>query len=58
MRKEKRNHEDEPEFAPGLEQDSLKENATEEEIDKGDFTPVTSLILDRTGDDEAEFESD
>jgi hypothetical protein len=40
-----------PTFAPGLEQDNLKEDASEEEIERGDSTSVTSLILDRTGDD-------
>lgn len=43
----------EPAFAPGLELDNLKEKATPEEIERGDSTNVTSLILDRTGDDDA-----
>jgi hypothetical protein len=41
-----------PTFAPGLEQDALKEDATQEEIEQGDSTLVSSLILDRTGDDD------
>ncbi|GAC43251.1 hypothetical protein [Paenibacillus popilliae] len=40
-----------PTFAPGMELDNLKEKATPEEIDRGDSTSVTNLILDRTGDD-------
>lgn len=40
-----------PNFAPGMELDNLKEKATPEEIERGDSTSVTNLILDRTGDD-------
>lgn len=40
-----------PSFAPGMELDNLKEKATPEEIERGDSTSVTNLILDRTGDD-------
>jgi hypothetical protein len=39
-------------YAAGFEQDALKEDAAEEEIERGDSTRVSSLILDRTGDDE------
>jgi hypothetical protein len=41
-----------PIYAVGFEQDALKEEATEEEIARGDSTNVSSLILDRTGDDD------
>ena len=48
---ERRNGAHEPTVAPGLELDSIKEDASEEEIARGDSTNVTTLILDRTGDD-------
>jgi hypothetical protein len=41
-----------PIYAAGFEQDALKEDATEAEIARGESTLVSSLILDRTGDDE------
>ncbi|MBO8162363.1 MAG: hypothetical protein H0Z34_01445 [Brevibacillus sp.] len=33
-------------IAPGMEMDELEEEATPEEIRKGDYTPVTKLIRD------------
>ncbi len=36
-----------PKIAPGLEMDELEEDATKEEIAKGDYTEVTSLFIDR-----------
>lgn len=38
---------DQPTIAPGMEIDELEEEATEEEIANGDYTEVTSLIIDR-----------
>ena len=40
-----------PNIAAGMEMDQLKEDATKEEIARGDSTPVTRLVLDRTPDD-------
>lgn len=37
----------EPKIAPGMEMDELDRNATEEEVARGDYTEVTSLIIDR-----------
>ena len=48
-----KNIEHEPTIAPGMELDNLKEDATEEEIARGDSTSVYTMILDRTGDDDA-----
>ncbi|WP_282941205.1 hypothetical protein [Paenibacillus sp. RC67] len=46
------NKHDEPTIAPGMNtHDSLEEKATEEETNKGDFTSVTRLFLDRTPED-------
>ncbi|GIP35039.1 hypothetical protein [Paenibacillus sp. J2TS4] len=50
--KKKKSAEHEPTVAPGLEIIELDENATEEEIKSGDYTPVTSLGIDRTPDDD------
>ncbi|WP_199794811.1 hypothetical protein [Paenibacillus faecalis] len=43
-------HNDEPTVADGMEDhdEMLQEDATEEEIEKGDFTEVTQLVIDRT----------
>ena len=38
-------------IAPGIEMDELKEDAEQEEIEQGNSTPVTRLVLDRTPDD-------
>lgn len=49
MAKRKRNAHHEPTVAPGMDtHDPLEEKATEEEIDKGDYTSVTRLFADRT----------
>lgn len=40
-----------PAVAPGLDIDELEEDATEEEVSRGDYTPVTKLFLDRTPDE-------
>ncbi|WEG13044.1 hypothetical protein PU629_01410 [Pullulanibacillus sp. KACC 23026] len=40
-------HEDEPTLAPGIDtEDELNDEATEEEIEEGDTTTVTRLVLD------------
>ena len=36
----------EPTVAPGLEDDELNENATDNEVEQGDYTMVTQLSLD------------
>ncbi len=41
----------EPTVAPGLEMDEVKQDATPEEIARGDYTSFTKLVLDRTPDD-------
>jgi hypothetical protein len=51
MQNQPKNQDQEPTIAPGLEMDELDENASEGEIEKGDFTPVTKLYLDRTPED-------
>lgn len=46
MKKENRSS-DEPTIAEGINtEDELKRDATKEEIDKGDYTKVTTLSLD------------
>lgn len=40
-----------PTIAPGMDIDELEEDATEEEVSQGDYTPVTKLFLDRTPDE-------
>ncbi|WP_199738156.1 hypothetical protein [Falsibacillus albus] len=38
---------DEPKFAPGMDDDEeLRQDANEEEVEKGDYTEVTTLALD------------
>lgn len=37
----------EPTIAPSMEDDPLEEGATSDEIEDGEFTPVTKLFLDR-----------
>lgn len=45
----RKNNEAEPTFAPGMDgYDMLREVATEEEVERDDFTEVTELIIDRT----------
>lgn len=44
---DERNPKHEPTIAPGMEMDELEEEATEEEIENGDSTSVTTLYLDR-----------
>jgi hypothetical protein len=39
-----------PNIAVGLEMDELEAEATTEEVNKGDFTPVTKLVIDRVED--------
>jgi hypothetical protein len=39
-----------PNIAVGLEMDELEAEATSEEVSKGDFTPVTKLVIDRVED--------
>ncbi|MBP1892324.1 MULTISPECIES: hypothetical protein [Paenibacillus] len=44
---------EEPTIAPGMEtNDDLREEATDEEIQRGDYTEVTQFVIDRTPDDE------
>ncbi len=48
MGREQHSH-DEPTIAPGMEtNDDLREEATEDEVDHGEYTEVTQLIIDRT----------
>ncbi|CCQ94055.1 hypothetical protein CULT_1640010 [[Clostridium] ultunense Esp] len=42
----KENMEDQPTVAPGIEDDVLEIGATEEEIEKGDYTEVYKLEVD------------
>ncbi|WP_257347556.1 hypothetical protein [Pseudalkalibacillus decolorationis] len=43
------NEPNEPTVAPGMDIDyQLKQNATKEEVKKGDYTEVTTLSLDET----------
>ncbi|WP_019533924.1 hypothetical protein [Paenibacillus ginsengihumi] len=43
---------EEPTIAPGANtHDPLEEKATEEEIERGEFTEVTRLYVDRTPED-------
>ncbi|GAA0501411.1 hypothetical protein GCM10008986_31080 [Salinibacillus aidingensis] len=47
MRKEKRRRKDEPTIAPGMDtEDELKEEATREEVEEGDYTNVTTVSWD------------
>lgn len=42
----------EPTIAPGMHtSDPIEENATEEEIEEGQYTEVTRLYIDRTPED-------
>jgi len=51
-RKRKGEEKREPTIAPGMNtSDPLEENATEEEIEEGQYTEVTRLYIDRTPDD-------
>ncbi|GIO89773.1 hypothetical protein [Paenibacillus lactis] len=44
---------EEPTIAPGMEtNDDLREEATDEEIQRGDYTEVTQFVIDRTPDGE------
>lgn len=46
MRQDK-NDQENPKFAPAMEDDYLEESATPEEIEKGEYTEVTKLYIDR-----------
>ncbi|GEC89421.1 MULTISPECIES: hypothetical protein [Brevibacillus] len=49
MEKKRGSAEHEPTVAPSMNgHDPLEEKATEEEVEKGDYTKVTRLFLDRT----------
>ncbi|NRR24595.1 MULTISPECIES: hypothetical protein [Brevibacillus] len=49
MEKKRGSAEHEPSVAPSMYgHDPLEEKATEEEVEKGDYTKVTRLFLDRT----------
>jgi len=43
----KKSQQQEPTIAPGLEMDELEYSASSEEVEKGDFTEVTQLVIDR-----------
>lgn len=44
---------DAPTIAPGMEtNDDLREEATEDEVNHGEYTEVTQLIIDRTPNEE------
>jgi hypothetical protein len=50
--REEQKKEKEPVLAPGMHtSDPLEEKATPEEIERGDYTEVTRLFLDRTPED-------
>jgi hypothetical protein len=52
MESKKRTEKHEPTVAPSMEgHDPLEEKASDEEIEKGDYTTVTKLFLDRTPED-------
>ncbi|MCQ6559987.1 hypothetical protein [Paenibacillus mendelii] len=53
LKKVNRNHnEHDPIIAPGMNtSDPLEEKASDEEIERGQYTEVTSLFLDRTPED-------
>ncbi|MDP4084154.1 MAG: hypothetical protein Q8934_06010 [Bacillota bacterium] len=47
MNKRKTTNDNEPTLAPGMDdQEELEQNATEEEVEKGDYTSVTTLSYD------------
>lgn len=47
MEKRKNSKEKEPTIAPGMDdQEELEQNATNEEIEKGEYTSVTTLSFD------------
>lgn len=49
MEKKRGSADHEPSVAPSMYgHDPLEEKATEEEVEKGDYTKVTRLFLDRT----------
>ncbi|MEF3305580.1 hypothetical protein [Paenibacillus sp. GYB003] len=49
MEKRQNDREHEPTIAPGMNtSDPLEERATEKDIERGDYTEVTRLFLDRT----------
>ncbi|MFA4133795.1 MULTISPECIES: hypothetical protein [unclassified Brevibacillus] len=49
MGNKKRSSEHDPTIAPSMHgHDPLEEKATEKEVEKGDYTKVTRLFLDRT----------
>lgn len=47
MSEQKKRKSYQPTIAPSMEMDELEISATEEEVRKGDYTPVTKLVLDR-----------
>lgn len=52
MNDNKRTAKHEPTVAPSMNgHDPLEEKASEEDVEKGEFTPVTKLFLDRTPED-------
>ncbi|HZG14093.1 MAG TPA: hypothetical protein VE710_03625 [Candidatus Bathyarchaeia archaeon] len=51
MTNRKQNNHNEPSVAPGMNtHDQLEEKANEQEVAKGDYTPVTRVFVDRTPD--------
>ncbi|MBP1935056.1 hypothetical protein [Ammoniphilus resinae] len=46
-REHKQSKQQDPTIAPGLEMDELDKSASSEEVEKGDFTEVTKLVIDR-----------
>ncbi|MBS4198192.1 hypothetical protein KHA93_00775 [Bacillus sp. FJAT-49732] len=47
MEKDRRQKSDDPKIAPGIDtEDSYGEDATQANIDKGDYTTVTRLVYD------------
>lgn len=47
MDKRKYDKKDQPSIAPGMDdQEELEQNATEEEVEKGEYTSVTTLSYD------------
>lgn len=46
-REQKQTRKKEATIAPGMEMDALDEEASEEEIEKQEYTPVTQLYVDR-----------
>ncbi|TCS81062.1 hypothetical protein [Tepidibacillus fermentans] len=51
-KRKRTNNNKKPTIAPSIEMDDLEKDATPEEIEKGDYTPVTKLVIDRAFEDE------